>query len=339
MNRTLPETARHAAVFWAVAVAALAFIVVVHVAASILLLTFGGILAGTCLRGLAEWSTRRTGLGIGWTMAIELVALGALIVAVVLWSAPHVEQQVEALWTESQRALHDLHTRAGGGPVGKLLSLEPAQLPTWLERHALTAGTFVLDVFGVLGSVLYVVFVAMYFAWAPKLYRRGVLALVPRARRDEASAVCDELGDALRRWMFARLISMAVLGIASSIALWSLGVPLALTLGILAGLLLFVPYLGSIVSAVPAMLIALTVGPWHVLYVAIVYLFIHLLDGYVLTPILFKRALEIPPLLALAAQLVAGALWGILGLAFSTPMVACALVMARHVTAHHRDGG
>lgn len=328
---TLHDTARHALVFWSVAAGVVALVALIHAVAAILLLTFGGLMFGTCLRGLAEWFSRRARTSVGAGIAVVLVLSTAALVLVLGWVAPHVRQQAGDLVTELGRALDDLRARVGDGRLGELLAVEPAQIAGWLERHALTAGTFVLDVLGTLGSILYVAFVALYFAAAPALYRRGVLAFVPGAHRAAASRICDDLGRVLRRWMLARLVSMVALGIGSWIALWCLGIPLALSLGLLAGVLLFVPYIGSIASAVPAMLIALTVSPWHVLYVAIVYVVIHIVDSYVLAPALFKRAVEVPPLLVLTSQLVAGALWGMLGLVFATPIVACALVVANAV--------
>ena len=186
-----------------------------------------------------------------------------------------------------------------------------------------------LGVAGVLGAVVYVLFVTLYFAFSPAIYRRGVVALVPPGRRARAEQLIETLASTLRRWLGAQLITMAALGVASGIGLRLLGIPLAFALGLLAGLLLFVPYLGSIASAIPALLIALTVGPMHVLYVALLYVGIHLAESYLLSPLLQRRAVDAPALLVLGAQLIAGALWGILGLMFATPIVATALVVVR----------
>ena len=110
---------------------------------------------------------------------------------------------------------------------------------------------------------------AKHAGWRPS-GARG--ALVPPAHRARAGQLIDELGEVLRRWLWARLISMTVLGIASAIGLWLLGIPLALSLGLLAGALLFVPYLGSSASAIPALLIAFTVDPMHEVYVGALYI-------------------------------------------------------------------
>ncbi|MGE5182191.1 MAG: AI-2E family transporter [Acidobacteriota bacterium] len=330
-DQELRLTARHAFVFWGVAALLLALAIAVRIAAPILILTFGGLLFGIWLRGAAESLARHAHMRVGWAIAICVVVLGLVLFVGLEWVAPHVQEQAGPLWNESVQAVRDLRAQLGDSLLGRLLSTDTIHLGAWIKAHALLAGTFVIDVFGVLGSIVYVAFVGLYYAASPRLYRRGMLALVPRSRRERIDQLCDELGWALRRWMWARLASMILLGAASTLALWLLGIPLALTLGVLAGVLLFVPYLGSIASAIPALLVALTVSPMHVVYVAIVYVLIHLADGYLLTPQLLNRAVDTPPLVLLAAQLVAGALWGLIGITFATPLVACAMIVVKRL--------
>lgn len=325
---------REALVFWAVGALVLGAVVVLHVAADVLLLTFAGLLLGNALRGAAGWLSRRARFGIGPSVVVCILLVLALGAGAVLWIVPLVADQAGQLqrqlgaaianlqaWLSRTQLVHPLSAAEPGG-LGR-------QATGWLTQHAGFAGNFVLGVAGVLGAVVYVLFVTLYFAFSPAIYRRGVVALVPPGRRARAEQLIETLASTLRRWLGAQLITMAALGVASGIGLRLLGIPLAFALGLLAGLLLFVPYLGSIASAIPALLIALTVGPMHVLYVALLYVGIHLAESYLLSPLLQRRAVDAPALLVLGAQLIAGALWGILGLMFATPIVATALVVVR----------
>jgi predicted PurR-regulated permease PerM len=325
---------RDALVFWTVGALVFGVAIVLHVAADVLLLTFAGLLLGNALRGAAEWLARRTGFAIGPSLVVCLVLALAAGAGAVLWVAPLVADQAGQLerqldtavsdveaWLRTTQLIHALSAAAPGGLA--------RQATGWLASHAAFAGNFVLGVIGVLGAVVYVLFVTLYFAFSPAIYRRGVLALVPPVRRARAGQVIAALATTLRRWLGAQLITMIALAIASMIGLWLLGIPLALALGLLAGLLLFVPYLGSIASAIPALLIALTVSPMHVLYVGLLYVGIHLAEGYLLSPVLQRRAVDAPALLVLGSQLIAGALWGILGLMFATPIVATVMVVVR----------
>jgi predicted PurR-regulated permease PerM len=139
----------------------------------------------------------------------------------------------------------------------------------------------------------------------------------------------DALARTLRRWMLGRIASMTVVGCVTSLGLWLIGIPLALSLGMLAGALGFIPNIGPIVSSVPALLIAAAFGLPHVGYVIALYLGVNLIDGYVLTPWIQKRSVATPAALVLVAQLVFGALWGILGLMLAVPLLACLLVIVR----------
>lgn len=325
---------REALVFWAVGAVMLGVVVVLHVAADVLLLTFAGLLLGNALRGAAERLSRRAGFAVGPSLVVCILVLLALGAGALLWVVPLVADQAGQLesqlatavgdvesWLRRTQLVHALSAAAPGGLA--------SQATGWLASHAAFAGNFVLGVVGVLGAVVYVLFVTLYFAFSPAIYRRGVLALVPAARRPRTGQVIDALATTLRRWLGAQLITMTALAIASMIGLWLLGIPLALALGLLAGVLLFVPYLGSIASAIPALLVALTVSPMHVLYVALLYVGIHLAEGYLLSPVLQRRAVDTPALLVLGSQLIAGALWGILGLMFATPIVATVMVVIR----------
>lgn len=325
---------REALVFWVVGALVLGVVVVLHVAADVLLLTFAGLLLGNALRGAAEWLSRRTRFGVGKSLVLCILVLLALGAGAVMWIVPLVADQAGQLQSQLGAAVSDVEAWLGRTHIVHALSAAAPgglerQATGWLAQHASFAGNVVLGVVGVLGAVVYVLFVTLYFAFSPAIYRRGVLALVPPARRPRAEQVIDALAAALRRWLGAQLITMTALGIASGIGLSLLGIPLAFALGLLAGVLLFVPYLGSIASAIPALLIALTVSPMHVLYVALLYVGIHLAEGYLLSPLLQRRAVDTPALLVLGSQLIAGALWGILGLMFATPIVATVLVVVR----------
>lgn len=332
----LRRASRRALVFWVVGALVFGVILVLHVAADVLLLTFAGLLFGNALRGAAEWVSHRARFGIGPSLIVCILLLLALGAGAVLWIVPLVAEQAGQLQRQLGAAIADLQAWLSRTQlVHALAAPEPGglarQATGWLTQHAGFAGSFVLGVGGVLGAVAYVLFVTLYFAFSPAIYRRGVLALVPPAHRERAGQLLDALTTMLRRWLGAQLITMIALAIASGIGLRLLGIPLAFALGLLAGLLLFVPYLGTIASAIPALLIALTVSPMHMLYVALLYVGIHLAEGYLLSPLLQRRAVDTPALLVLGSQLIAGALWGILGLMFATPIVATVLVVVRRL--------
>jgi hypothetical protein len=137
----------------------------------------------------------------------------------------------------------------------------------------------------------------------------------------------DDIGDTLARWLIGKSLSMLIVGIATAGGLTLLGVPLGLILGIIAGLLDFIPYIGPILAGVPAVLIALSISPDLALYTVLLFLAIQTLEGYVLQPLVEARAVEIPPALTIVMQLVFGSLFGFAGIALATPLTAMLMVL------------
>ena len=135
----------------------------------------------------------------------------------------------------------------------------------------------------------------------------------------------------VRMWVLGRIVSAALIGIGVSVGLWLLDIPLALMLGLLAGVLTFVPNFGPIASAIPAMLLALTRSPLDVLYVMLLFIGVQIVESTVLTPMIEKRAVEVPPALLLGVQVILGLLTGIVGLALAAPLTAVAMVLIRHL--------
>ena len=141
--------------------------------------------------------------------------------------------------------------------------------------------------------------------------------------------VLDAVGDTLRRWLVGRALLMVINGVCTAAGLWLLGIPLALTLGTIAGLLNFVPNIGPIIAGVPAVLIAWTHGPMPAFYVLLLYVALQSLDGYVLTPLIQQRTVSLAPALTIAVQVLFGVLAGTMGLLLATPVTAATLVLVR----------
>jgi predicted PurR-regulated permease PerM len=186
--------------------------------------------------------------------------------------------------------------------------------------------TTTVDIFAEL--IIFLV-IGVYGAAQGELYRRGLVRLVPSARRARAEAVVTETENLLWLWLVGRLISMAAIGVTTGLALWAIGVPVPGALGILAGVLNLVPYVGTFVSAVPPILLAATIRPALVVYVIFIFVAIHMLEGYLLVPLVQQRAARLPPALLIAAQALLWALAGPMGIALAAPLLAVAMVLVR----------
>jgi len=172
-----------------------------------------------------------------------------------------------------------------------------------------------------------IVFVGFFLSVNPGIYRRGALALVPEVQRPWVGEILSTCVDTLWWWMVGRLFAMVVIGIAAAVGLWALGVPMAVMLGIVAGLVSFIPLIGAVLAIIPAMLVAFLQGTWVPVYVLALYLAIQAVENNLLTPFVEQRMVNVPPVLLIASQLLLGLLVGLIGVAIAAPVAATGLVL------------
>ena len=181
--------------------------------------------------------------------------------------------------------------------------------------------------FSALASGAIILFLGVVFAGAPDVYVRGLLALVPRRAVPRGRVVLAQLENTLWWWLIGRLVAMAFIGVVTGVGLALLGVPLAFILGLLAALLSFIPNLGPVLSALPAILLGLAQGPRTALWVALLYVGVQMVESYVLDPIIDRKTIYLPPALTILAQLVLALFAGMLGVTLATPLTAVVVVL------------
>jgi predicted PurR-regulated permease PerM len=313
-----------------IAVLFLAIAAAVVFAIDALLLLFACVLFAVLLYELSAILCRR----LGWnrTLALAVVVLGLLLViGLGGWAmAPQIAEQSGELARQIPQSLQRLREMVESRPLLARLAAElpdTKQLMGSLQSVVPNAGLFFGGVLGAIGNVAIILFVGIYFALSPRQYKRGIVKLVPQGKRDRAVQVLDDIGDTLARWLIGKSLSMLIVGVATAAGLTLLGVPLGLILGIIAGLLDFIPYIGPIMAGVPAVLIALAISPDLALYTVLLFLGIQTIEGYVLQPFVEARAVEIPPALTIVMQLVFGSLFDFAGIALATPLTAMLMVL------------
>jgi predicted PurR-regulated permease PerM len=186
-----------------------------------------------------------------------------------------------------------------------------------------------------IGGIVLVIFLSIYLAADPELYRRGALALLPARRRRQASLVMDRIATVLRKWLVTQLIAMAVIGTVTTIALLILRVKAAFALGLLAGLFEFIPTVGPILSAVPSVAMGFLDSPEKAFLVAAVYMGIQFLENHLLIPLLMKGGMDLPPALTVLAQALLAIVFGFLGLMVAVPLLATVLVVTQALYVEH----
>jgi len=187
--------------------------------------------------------------------------------------------------------------------------------------------------FAISGAFLLVIFIAAYIAIDPALYHGGVLEMVPRRERARAAITLTRLATTLRRWLVTQLIAMVVIGGVTTLFLFVIHVRAALPLGILAGILKFIPIVGSIFAAIPAMAMAFIDSPHKALVVGVGYFVIQFVENHVLVPVLMKAGINLPPALTLGIQALMSVLFGFIGLLVAVPLLAAVLTIVRTMSA------
>jgi predicted PurR-regulated permease PerM len=329
---SLRETAQRVTVIVLVTLLIVALAYVLWSGINVVLETFAGVLFGIFLEALARRVGRHTGLSYGWSLAVALAAL-FVVVGVGGWLlSSRLTEQLMQLSHELPRArtaVQDYLKQYEWGQM--LLEHAPsaaASLTAEVSDFSRVTG-FVSGAWYFLLSALVIFFVGLFGAAEPELYRAGVLHLIPPPYRPRAAEAMDALMFNLRRWLLGQAFLMVTIGITTALGLWLIGVPLALALGIIAGVLEMVPYIGPWISAVPAALIALLISPTHLILTLALFLFLHILEGYILLPLVQRHAVLMPPALTLVMQVLLGDLMGILGLFVAAPLTVVLVVLCK----------
>jgi predicted PurR-regulated permease PerM len=227
-------------------------------------------------------------------------------------------------------ALMDSATRARVVVKGSNLRREITHQMTSAQHSFLGV---MRSTFAIGAGILLVLFVAAYIGADPELYRGLLLEMVPTEKRPHAALTMRRVADTLRAWLTMQLIAMIVIGGVTTIFLFAIHVKAALPLGILAGLLKFIPIVGSIVAAVPAMAMGFIDSPHKALVILIGYVIIQLVENHLLVPVLMKAGVDIPPALTLGIQALMSVLFGFLGLLLAVPVLAAIMTVFRTINA------
>jgi predicted PurR-regulated permease PerM len=271
---------------------------------------------------------------------LVLLALLGLIVGLGAAAWPMLRDQVSELGETMPQMIEragDWVSEQYSAMAGRLMDTDAPRARLDLREQLREGVTpLVRGVIPVLGSIggaivsgLVVLFAGLYVAIEQPLFWRGAVRLVPPARRDAAKHTLHRVGKTLRGWILGTVINMVVVGLVTGLALWALGIPTAFALGIIAGLLEFVPIFGPILASIPAILIGLTISPAMGLWVLLLYVGIQQLESNLLQPLVMKGAVKLPPALSLSFQVMMAILFGFIGIVVAVPILAVLIVFVK----------
>jgi predicted PurR-regulated permease PerM len=328
--------------------------------AATLLLIFTGMLLGLGLNALTHAIGRLVRLPHALRLVIVCAALAVMLAGVAMLGGATIAQQACALSNTIKSQLvnvksfldsHGFDTSFFdiGGTTPSSSETAPSAPPAAPSHAALpssipgagalasSGGAIVgqtvkllLGAISAVGNFFIVLFLGLAFAAQPNVYRQGLLYIAPARHRARATIIIDGISETLERWLIAQIVVMLAVGMVTWIGLAVIGVPGSFILGIQAGLLAFIPTVGAIIGGLIVVLASLASGWIAALSAFILFLGVHAMESYVLTPILQRQALDIPPATLFAFQILLGVVFGIWGLALALPLVAIAKVMIDH---------
>jgi predicted PurR-regulated permease PerM len=296
----------------------------------VLLVAFAAIIVATVLGIAASVTERFTPLKGGWAKAFSWGLIALLIGGFIFLLGTQIAEQFRNLVTELPRMVRQL---------GNLLGIDDLQsiLRERLEAFATQDGLFAdfanvtTDLVGAIAMLVVVLVAGIFLAIDPEGYRRGLLQLVPDRYYDNAERAFDNAARALRLWLIGTLIAMLVVGVVTTAALYAIGMPSALALGIIAAVLEFIPFIGPILSVVPALLVAVPEGYAMAIWVMVIYLAIQQIEGNVLVPLIQHRTANLPPVIGILSILAATILFGLPGILLATPIAIVVIVLVKQL--------
>lgn len=322
-----------------VAVATAIAIIVLFIGYSIkvLLLIFAGILSGVILRSLADYVASFTHLPRGIALGLLIFLLLGSLSASVYWLGPQLLKQADTLYQEAPTQWNKVKKEIWVYSWGREIARENPEPKDVLkkdkdestENHDMTDSVISLLTVtaGAVASIVFVVVIAIYIAVEPSVYTKGFIRLFPINRRNRIGEILDRITLAIQWWIVGQILSMLILGFITTAGLWLLGVPYYLILGIFTALMTFIPNIGPIIAGIPTILVALTVGIDTAIYVGIFYIIIQNIEGYFITPMIHRRAIQVAPVLIIAVQFLLYSLIGFIGVLVAMPLVACFVVI------------
>lgn len=296
----------------------------------LLLMIFGAVVLAVILRAIASLYLRLR-VPEGVAVGLSVISLLAIVAGLFYVFGDLMARQFAGLVGRIPEAVDATQRQLDAWNIDYDIRQASRDIGSQLSGMTTRAGRFAASAGGVIANVILVLAGAVFFAAQPGVYRDGVLRLVPKSEEATARNALDDSGRALALWLQAQILSSLAVFVLTYIGLTILGVPSAVALALIAGLLDFIPFIGPIIAGLPAILIAFSVSPMTALWTVVLYLIIQQIQGNILQPLIQKRSVDLSPAVLLFAVVAAGTMFGIVGVILSAPLTVVGYVLVQRL--------
>lgn len=288
---------------------------------SLVLLILAGILIAVFFYGFAGLIQQYLHLSPKLSIILSVVFNLLLLVAFFWFVGTRLSDQISSLSETLPKTVEQAKSHLNNSALGSKM-LDYLQSSGNTQKTVSAARRFFSSSFGIVSDLYIVILLGLFFTASPSVYKKGIIHLLPSAAKDKGDALINDIGDVLKKWLKGQIFGFFFITVLSGIGLWIIGMPLILTLALIAGLMNFIPNFGPIIALIPAVLLALTQGPTTAIIIACMYTGIQVIQSAVTQPLIQKKMISIPPALTIIGQVAMGALGGFWGVLLATPIVA-----------------
>ncbi|MBD1391767.1 AI-2E family transporter [Mucilaginibacter glaciei] len=300
-------------------------ILIARVAFNVLLMVLAGVLISVYFHGLGDMIERRSKFSRRVSMILSVTISFAILAALFWFMGTKLQGQIAQLSDTLPTTIHTAKAKLAESPIGaRLLEYFSGEKS---EKLYATAGHFFSTSFGVLGNIYIIFFLGIFFTTNPNLYKDGMVKLMPDSKKELAICVIDRVSMALKGWLKGMMLSMVLITILITTGLTIMGIPVALVLALITGLLKLIPNFGSLAAMIPGVLLALTVSVNTAVAAAILYIVSQTIVSNIVTPLIQKKMINTPPALTIISQVIMGTLCGVLGIILAVPLLAITMIL------------
>ena len=327
-DHSVKKELSHAAKVWrttAIICLFIAILLILRIAFNILLMAFAGVLIAVYFQGLAEFIENKLKISKRLAFIYSITSTILLIVLLTWFIGATIQRQALELSDALPNTINTAREKLSRSTTGqRILTYSSGDNSQKLMD---TASTLFRTSFGVVGELYIILFFGIYFTADPSLYKKGILSIFPRNKKNTGELILDRIGKSLKGWLKSMLISMVAITILLAGSLALIGLPVTIALGLFAGMLEIIPNFGPMIAMIPGVLVGLTISTKTAVIVALIYIACQTIVGSFVTPLVQKKIIHLPPAVTFISQLIMGILSGVLGIILAVPILSIIVIV------------